>query len=431
VKQIETTRAQRVYLRRMRRRSDDGCFVGSQVSVLGLLLCALLAGCSTRPEPGQGLGPGPSDQVGSPVTPGSTAGTFAESAPSSSAGSAAGSAAAPVAGAGGNAASGGGAIPARPGSADDAGVAAPLPAPLDAVTIAARETGMHVTQLAGPVVRFIAIGDTGTGEADQHRVAAVMEQKCAQDGCDFVVLLGDNIYENGPTSLDDPQWQTKFEEPYAALALPFYVVLGNHDVGLLSGIGYNPAAVPLEIGYSERSIKWKMPAAHYTVSVGNVGLLMFDTNALYNHVTEQGDQHAWVGPARDALLASHDWVFAAAHHTYVSNGDHGNAGAYAYLDVDLGLEVEQFVGDHLCGQIDMLLTGHDHNRQWLDPAVCMGTDVVVSGAGAKRRQILGTNPVYFASDKLGFFYVVVEGKTLTGQFIDDLGQIDFERTLRK
>ncbi len=79
----------------------------------------------------------------------------------------------------------------------------------------------------------------------------------------------------------------------------------------------------------------------------------------------------------------------------------------------------------------MLLTGHDHNRQWLDESLCMGTDVVVSGAGAKTRGVLGANPVYFASDKLGFFYVVVEGDTLIGQFIDDLGQIDFEKTIVK
>jgi tartrate-resistant acid phosphatase type 5 len=324
------------------------------------------------------------------------------------------------------------AAPATPPPPHDAGSPPAQPrAPLDSITIVRNATGVHVTQQAGPVVRFIAVGDTGTGEPDQARVAAVMRDTCERDGCDFVVLLGDNIYEGGPTGVDDPQWQSKFEQPYAELDVPFYAVLGNHDVGLLPGLGYNPWSVPVEVGYTERSEKWKMPAAHYTVSVGNVGLLVFDSTALYNHVVEQGDQHAWVGPARDALLAQNDWVFAAAHHTYVSNGDHGNAGAYAYLDFDPGIEIAQFVESHLCGQVDMLLTGHDHNRQWLDESLCMGTDVVVSGAGAKTRGVLGANPIHFASDKLGFFYVVVDGDTLIGQFIDDLGQVDFEKTMVK
>ena len=48
-------------------------------------------------------------------------------------------------------------------------------------------------------------------------------------GFGFVVLLGDNFYEDGVASVDDPQWQTKFEDPYANIDLPFYAVLGNHD----------------------------------------------------------------------------------------------------------------------------------------------------------------------------------------------------------
>ncbi len=124
---------------------------------------------------------------------------------------------------------------------------------------------MHVTQEAGPVVRFIAIGDTGTGAPEQARVAAAMRDKCERDGCDFVVLLGDNIYESGPTGLEDPQWQSKFEQPYADLDLPFYAVLENHDVGVLPGFGYNPSAVPFEIGYTERSSKWKMQCGRVRV----------------------------------------------------------------------------------------------------------------------------------------------------------------------
>lgn len=78
-------------------------------------------------------------------------------------------------------------------------------------------------------VKFIAIGDMGTGKDGQRKVAEVMKQVCARRGCDFVVGLGDNIYEAGVDSASDIQFQTKFEEPYKNLNLRFYMALGNHD----------------------------------------------------------------------------------------------------------------------------------------------------------------------------------------------------------
>src|SRR5689334_9993322 len=48
-----------------------------------------------------------------------------------------------------------------------------------------------------PRVRFIAIGDSGTGEAEQYEVAASIATHCADFGCDFVLYLGDNFYPGG------------------------------------------------------------------------------------------------------------------------------------------------------------------------------------------------------------------------------------------
>ena len=75
------------------------------------------------------------------------------------------------------------------------------------------------------------MGDTGKGNTGQQDVANAVARKCAASGCDFVQLLGDNIYESGVTSVTDAQWQTKFEKPYMGISQPFYVVLGNHDYG--------------------------------------------------------------------------------------------------------------------------------------------------------------------------------------------------------
>ncbi|MGH7602257.1 MAG: hypothetical protein ACREOI_38315, partial [bacterium] len=58
---------------------------------------------------------------------------------------------------------------------------------------------------------FTAFGDWGTGGSSQRHVAELMNKKAGRDSLHFILLLGDNFYGSGVTSVDDPQWQTKFE----------------------------------------------------------------------------------------------------------------------------------------------------------------------------------------------------------------------------
>ena len=52
----------------------------------------------------------------------------------------------------------------------------------------------HVFKSKGSI-RFVALGDTGTGDENQKKVAASAKRTCQKDGCDFVLLLGDNFYQ--------------------------------------------------------------------------------------------------------------------------------------------------------------------------------------------------------------------------------------------
>ncbi len=42
---------------------------------------------------------------------------------------------------------------------------------------------------------ILVLGDSGTGKAGQYRVGHAMYEVCRQRGCDFALMLGDNIYE--------------------------------------------------------------------------------------------------------------------------------------------------------------------------------------------------------------------------------------------
>lgn len=280
-----------------------------------------------------------------------------------------------------------------------------------------------------PAIRFVAMGDTGKGNRGQREVASAVEKKCARDGCDFVLLLGDNVYESGPSADDDVLFTERFEEPYRALSMPFYPVVGNHDCGG-RGLGHDLERTRHEIAYTARSSKWKMPGRYYALQYPGVDLVALDTNTLM-FSADPGQREAvrgWLAGSKAT------WRIAFGHHPYLSNGPHGNAGSYGKLPtftpIVPGQGVKAFLDETICGQSDVYISAHDHSRQWLEET-CGGTELVVSGAGATTTKLPGRNRARFQALTLGFLYVKIAGKTLTAEFVDEEGETEFVRELQK
>jgi tartrate-resistant acid phosphatase type 5 len=294
--------------------------------------------------------------------------------------------------------------------------------------------------LTSRVVRFVVLGDGGTGDAAQKKVADAVEKVCAQRGCEFALYLGDNIYNNGVASSDDAKFRTHFERPYAALDFPFYVTLGNHDYGpsldFLGGataFQFSDRRADLQIEYTGESEKWTLPDRMYAVRVGPVELFSIDTNAVvsgrFAKLTKDRQQ-AWL----DDKLASSDarWKIVFGHHPYISNGEHGNAGNYdcGGLDPYKGGPLKELVEESVCGKAQLYFAGHDHDREWLEPTC--GTTFIVSGAAAKRRALRNcedTPTRYADGSENGFLWVEIDGDTLTGVFYDDQANVDYEDIL--
>src|SRR5687767_4349298 len=186
------------------------------------------------------------------------------------------------------------------------------------------ESGDPIDKGESGAVRFVAFGDTGEGNEAQHMVANAAEVVCAELGCDFAMLLGDNFYDVGVTAVDDPQFATKFENVYNGLDMPFYIVLGNHDYGTLAN---DWDRGQYQIDYGLVNPKWVMPHFWYTFSSesGDTQFFAFDTQRMmWDYQTDV--QAAWFDEQMAASSAS--WKVGIAHHPYISNGEHGNAGNY-------------------------------------------------------------------------------------------------------
>jgi tartrate-resistant acid phosphatase type 5 len=302
----------------------------------------------------------------------------------------------------------------------------------------------HFNALSGPAqaptpplsLQFIAFGDAGTGGERQAAVGRAMARVCADRGCDFALELGDNFYPNGAHSADDPQFQSAFEKPYELFNLPVYVVLGNHDNGSAGGEGNNNARGDFQVQY--HSPKWKMPARYYNFALpvessepfaeffaldsSPLAPYLLDPDPNWAPAAYGAQQLAWLQQRTQASKAS--WKIAFAHHPYVSNGLHGDAGNYETHPGDTpaarGEQWKTLIDQGVCANhVDLYLAGHDHDLEWLKPVPgCGNTQFIVSGAAApdELRSFVADHhdAVYWHADQAaGFFWIKLEQNRMT------------------
>src|SRR5688572_22045587 len=77
-------------------------------------------------------------------------------------------------------------------------------------------------------VRFLVVGDTGTGTNQQSELAKIMLRYRQAFPFEFALMVGDNMYGSEKAA----DYKTKFEDVYKPLLdqkVKFYASLGNHD----------------------------------------------------------------------------------------------------------------------------------------------------------------------------------------------------------
>ncbi len=290
---------------------------------------------------------------------------------------------------------------------------------------ACRKAGVLLALCAGAsvasppeTVRFLAFGDAGSGGGAQYAVATAMADVCAARGCDFAVVLGDNFYPDGVHSARDLQFETKFEEPYEALKIPFFVVLGNHDNG---EDGAHNRYGDYQVEYAQRddrvSDRFRMPARYYQFSAPLQGAAAYidffaiDSTPLTRYAGDPDPKWSpevyGVAQLRWLQEALHDskaaWKIALAHQPYAPDSPRW----------------KEFVERSVCAAgVDLMLQGHDHHLEWSKQfRSCGRTEFVTSGAGGAHLTAppAGGPPAHWQKgDRYGFFWFEVSRERLTG-----------------
>lgn len=256
---------------------------------------------------------------------------------------------------------------------------------------------------AGQPIRVLAFGDFGDGGQGQRDVAAAMLQYHQRRPFDFAITLGDNFYNRGMKSVDDPRWKTWWDQLYDPLGIQFYATLGNHDYGYQQ----SPEA---EILYSKKSPSWRMPATQYTYTAGSAQFFAIDTEVMTRQQLE------WLKMGLEASASG--WKVVYGHHPVYSHGHHGNNWT---LIRDLLPVIK--------GRADLYLSGHDHDMQHLKPEGNL--HFFVSGSGGKLRPISPGPRSLFAKSALGFSVLEADESSLKITFVDKTLRPLYEYTLKK
>ncbi|MFH8738753.1 MULTISPECIES: metallophosphoesterase [unclassified Streptomyces] len=281
-------------------------------------------------------------------------------------------------------------------------------------------------------------GDAGTGDDAQYAVATAAKAICRTEGVSLAVGLGDNLYENGPESAHDDEFATKFEQPNDGIDVPWLMVLGNHDCsGLIPGSGGDPSRGDREVAYATTSRRWHMPARYYSTALPSaadpdvplVEFFAIDTNPIASTVIQLDPYFQWNGPYMreqrrwldSALSASRaTWKIVIGHHPYLNNGKHGSAGSYDGFVIGnytSGIHLKELYEEVVCGRADLILSGHDHTQQILEPTSrSRGTRQIVCGTAGKSGdgKAHGTHPARWQDfSHNGFMVLKASAKSLT------------------
>jgi tartrate-resistant acid phosphatase type 5 len=250
-------------------------------------------------------------------------------------------------------------------------------------------------------VTFVALGDMGTGDSAQTQVAQAMYSVCQRDGCDFVLGLGDNIYPHSVASSHDPQFQDKFEHPYARFQdIDFWMILGNHDwKHLVTG-------AQAQIDYTLHSDRWRLPHTHYAIPFLPPWLHIYGVDtSLLEAVVGVGQLQS----AQAALCGQPGWRVLFGHYPTRSTGAEGHRASW-FVRSALEYLIRQ------C-HIHVYFAGHDHHQAHLDGGFYQ--EIIEGAGGAELSPVrVGDPQQRFGSATHGFAWGRVTAERLVIRLYD-------------
>jgi calcineurin-like phosphoesterase family protein len=200
-------------------------------------------------------------------------------------------------------------------------------------------------------VRFAVLGDTGTGDENQAKVAETLWNYYAQGNrFKFILLLGDNLYAALESARD---YEREFTTPYKKFLdarIQFHATLGNHDLEA------QDAFKPFGMGGHP----------YYSFKEGNARFVALNSNE-----PTDVQQLAWL----DQQFSGWDgWRICFFHHPLYSSGVHAGESEQIRRVLE---------GPLVKNQVNAVFSGHEHFYERSKPQA--GIQYFIDGSSARLR----------------------------------------------
>lgn len=278
---------------------------------------------------------------------------------------------------------------------------------------------------------LLLFGDSGTGKDQQFQVAEAMYQVCKQEACDFGLLLGDNFYSEGVTSINDPKFNTHFEKPYSKFkefsGFKVYTMLGNHDW---------KGDIEAQMAHTKRSQLWVMPSRNYKVPnlPEWIRITVLDTHpvTLTSAISRffDRDYEKQVKIQRDLIkensCTGSAWNIVAGHNPLFSTGKIKNKDEEEALRNVLLPTIEA------CN-VHLYLSGHEHFQEHV---TYKKLNAVIQGAASQLRP--RSSPLVtpgavsrFRKNELGFAILKINSSEAHMRFFNTSKEVLYEKKWAK
>ena len=279
---------------------------------------------------------------------------------------------------------------------------------------------ISLNQIDSASLHFFVISDWGfNGSSSQKEVESEMNQISKLVGLKFILTCGDNFQYNGVKGINDPLWDSNFENVYndSSLLVPWYPALGNHDYD------GDPDA---EVEYSAKNKYWEMPGRYYTFvkrinSNISVRFIVLDTQGLileYKNITDTTKydkitQYAWLTDLLSGVRE--EWIIVIGHHpVFSASHRHGDT-------EELKILIKPLFDKY---SVDFYICGHDHNFEHAREKN-KNTDYIVTGTGGSVRHESCNDKTVYSMSALGFTYISLFQDSAKLNFITSDGLIGY------
>lgn len=221
------------------------------------------------------------------------------------------------------------------------------------------------------MIKFCLVGDMGKDTPFQQAIADGLER----EECHRIFFLGDLVYPDGISSVNDDQFENKFLKYYEPLVeknpkLIINLLLGNHDHKS------DPSAW---LDVSEKHEGFFFPNYYYFIDYGGLCFVALDTSFYYytSKIVEAAEQATWLFQLQERIKDC-DVKVALTHHPLKGRGldptdDWDGAEG----------ELKAFLETYIIGKYDLHIAGHVHVLA--DDGKDEKTRMLISGTGGENR----------------------------------------------